>query len=101
MDLTQTDKASYMNIVLETVRRNSRHRTSQWRDTANLSRKKQKVAVGQLVWAKRDYTTSLGKRKLGMKWIGPFKVKEELANGNSYRVENVFDGTVIQITIDK
>ncbi len=70
-------------------------------DRAIIGRKNQRVEVDQLVWVKKDYTTSLGDRKLGVKWVGPYKVKEVLGNGGAYRLENVFDGVRIQRAADK
>ncbi len=63
--------------------------------------KNQRVQVDQMVWVKKDYTTSLGDRKSGVKWVGPYKVKEVLRNGGAYRLENVFDGVRIQRAADK
>ncbi len=43
----------------------------------------------------------MGDRKLGVKWVGPYKVKEVLRNGGAYRPENVFDGVGVQRAADK
>ncbi len=59
------------------------------------------MEVDQLVWVKKDYTTSVGDRKLGMKWVGPNKDKEVLRNGGAYRLKNVFEGTKVQREVDK
>ncbi len=53
------------------------------------------------MWVRKDYTTSLNDRKLGVKWIGPYKVKEGLKQGGAYRLENVFDGVMVQRAADK
>ncbi len=71
------------------------------RDRANLGRKNRRVEEGQLVWVKKDYTFSVNDRKLGVKWIGPYKVKEVLRQGGAYRLENVFDGVMVQREADK
>ncbi len=36
-----------------------------------------------------------------MKWVGPYKLKEVLRNRGAYRLENVFEGTRVQIAADK
>ncbi len=59
------------------------------------------MEVDQLVWVKKDYTTSLGDKKLGVKWVGPYKVKEVFRNGGAYWLENVFDVVRIQRASDK
>ncbi len=53
------------------------------------------------MWVRRDYTTSLNDRKLVVKWIGPPKVKKVLRQGGTYRLENVFDGVMVQWAADK
>ncbi len=53
------------------------------------------------MWVRKDYTTSLNDRKLGIKWIGPYKVKEVLRQGGAYRLENVFDGVMLQRAADE
>ncbi len=50
---------------------------------------------------KKDYTTSVNDRKSGVKWIGPYKVKEVHRQGGAYRIENVFDGVVVQRAADR
>ncbi len=59
------------------------------------------MEVDQFVWVKKDYTTSLGDRKSGVKWVGPYKVKEVILNGGAYRLENVFHEVRIQRAADK
>ncbi len=70
-----------LEVVLEVVRRTNIEQARKWRSIANVGRKNQRVEVDQLVWVKKDYTTSLGDRKLGMRWVGPYKVKEVIRNG--------------------
>ncbi len=36
-----------------------------------------------------------------MKWVGPYKVKEVLRQGGAYKLEDVFEGVVIQRAADK
>ncbi len=43
----------------------------------------------------------MGDRKLGVKWVGPYKVKEVLRDGGADRLENVFEGTRVQRAADK
>ncbi len=83
------------------MRRTYIDQARKWRSRANIGRKNQRVEVDQLVWVKKDYTTSVSDRKLGVKWVGPYKVKEVLRNGGVYRLENVFEGTRVQRAADK
>ncbi len=53
------------------------------------------------MWVRKDYTTSSNDRKLGVKWIGPYKVKELLRQGGAYRLGNVFDEVMVQRVVDK
>ncbi len=62
-------------MALEVVRRTNLEQARKWRERANVGRQNQRVEVDQLVWIKKDYTTSLSERKLGVKWVGPYKVK--------------------------
>ncbi len=36
---------------------------------------------------KKDYTTSLSDKKLGVKWVEPYKVKEVFRDGGAYRLK--------------
>ncbi len=90
-----------LEVVLEVVRRTNIEQARKWRSRANIGRKIQRVEGDQLVWVKKDYTTSLGDSKLGVNWVGPYKVKEVLRNEGAYRLENVFDGVRIQRAADK
>lgn len=89
-----------MYKALEIVRRINQGRATRWRDKANIGRKSQKVAMNQLVWIKRNYTTFQSDKKLGVKWVGQYKVKEDLRKGGVYALENT-DGTVVQKAADK
>ncbi len=101
VELTQLRQDADLEVVLEAVRRTNIDQAMKWRSRANIGRKNQRVEVDQLFLVKKDYTTSLGDRKLGVKWVGPYKVKEVLQNGGAYRLENVFDGVGIQRAADK
>ncbi len=57
--------------------------------------------MNDLVWVKRDYTTSVCDRKLGVKWIGPYKVVKVIRGRGVYVLENTFDGTRVQRAADK
>ncbi len=99
--LPQLRQDADLEVVLEVVRRTNIEQARKWRGTANTGRKNQNVGVDQLVWVKKDYTTSLGDRILGVKWVGSYKVKEVLRDGGAYRLENVFDLVRIQKVADK
>ncbi len=86
VELPQLRQDADLEIVLEVVKRTNIDQARKWRSRANIGR----VEVDQLVCVKRDYTTFVGDRKLGVKWVGPYKVKEVLRNGGAYRLENVF-----------
>ncbi len=100
VELSQLRQDANLEVVLEVVRRTNLDQARKWR-RANIGRKNQRVEVDQLVWVKKDYTTSVGDRKLGVKWVGSYKVKEVLQNGGAYRPENVFEGTRVQRAADK
>ncbi len=101
VELPQVRQDADQEVVLEVVRRTNKEQARKWRSRANIGRKNQRVEVDQLVWVKKDYTTSLRDRKLEVKWVGPYKVKEVLRNGGAYRLENVFDGVRIQRAADE
>ncbi len=100
VELPQLRQDADLEVALEVVKRTNIDQARKWRSRANIGRKNQKV-VDQLVWVKKDYTTSVGDRMLGVKWVGPYKVKEVLRDGGAYRLENVFDGVRIQRAADK
>ncbi len=83
IELPQLRQDADLKVVLEVVRRTNLEQARKWRSRANIGRKNQRVSVDQLVWVKKDYTTSLGDRKLGVKWIGPYKVKKVLRDGGA------------------
>ncbi len=89
LELPQLKQDADLEVVLEVMRRTNIDQARKWRSRANIGRKNQRVEVDQLVWVKKDYTTSVGDRKLEVKWVGPYKVKEVLRNGGAYRLENV------------
>ncbi len=101
VELPQLRQNADLEVVLEVVRRTNIDQARKWRSRANIGRKNQRVEVDQLVWVKEDYTTSVGDGKLGVKVVGPYKVKEVLGNGGAYRLENVFEGTRVQRAADK
>ncbi len=101
VELPQLKQDADLEVVLEVVRRTNIDQARKCRSRANIGRKNQRVEVDQLVWVKKDYTTSLGDRKLGVKWVCPYKVKEVIRNGGAYRLENVFHGVGIQRAADK
>ncbi len=101
VELPQLRQDADLEVVLEVVRRTNIDQARKWRSRVNIGRKNQRVEVDQLVWVEKDYTTSLGARKLGVKWVGPYKVKEVLRNGGAYRLENVFDGVGVHRAADK
>ncbi len=100
-ELPQIGKDSDLEIPLDVVRRTSIEQARKWSDRANLGRKNRRVEEGQLVWVRKDYTTSVNDRKLGIKWLGPYTVKELLRQGGAYRVENAFDRVLVQRAADK
>ncbi len=101
VELPQLRQNADLEVVLEVVRRTSIEQARKWRSRANIGRKNQRVEVDQLVWVKKDYTTLLSDRKLGEKWVDPYKVKEVLRDGGAYQLENVFNGVRIQRAADK
>ncbi len=100
-ELPQLRQGADMEVAMEVVKRTNLNQARKWGNKANIRRKNQRVEVDQLVWVKKDYTTSVGDRKLAVKWVGPYKVKEVLRNGGAYRLKNVFEGTLVQRAADK
>ncbi len=72
VELPQLRQNTDLEVVLEVVKRTNIDQARKWRSRANIGRKNQRVEVDQLVWVKKDYTTSVGDRKLGVKWVGPY-----------------------------
>ncbi len=83
VELPQLRQDADLEVVLKVVTRANIEQARKWRSRANNGRKNQRVKVDQLVWVKKDYTTSLGDRKLGIKWVGLYKVKEVIRNGGA------------------
>ncbi len=98
-ELPQLRPDADREVAMEVVKRTNLDQARKWRNRANIRRKNQRV--DQLVWVKKDYTTSVGDRKLVVKWVGPYKVKEVLRDGGAYRLENVLEGTLVQRAADK
>ncbi len=101
VEVPQMEQDKDLEVALEIVRRTNLEQARKWRRRVNIGRKDQGIEINQLVWVKKDYTTSLSDRKLGVKWIGPYKVKEVLRDGGAYRLESVFDGVTTQRAADK
>ena len=99
--LPQVDDEIDINTALEAVRQASRVNSRKWLARANIGRKDQKVEINDLVWIKRELFGSSAERKLGLKWMGPYKVKEVHLDGVSYIVENVFNGKTLHRAADK
>ncbi len=72
-ELPQIGQDSDLEVALGVVRSTNIEQARKWRDRAKMGKKNRRVE-GQLVWVRKDYTTSLNDRKLGVKWIGPYKV---------------------------
>ena len=72
-----------------------------WLRRANEGRKEQTVEVGDLEWVKKEQFSSSMERKLGIKWIGPYKVTVKEQEGVSYVLENTFTGDTIHRASDK
>ncbi len=93
-ELPQIDRDRDIATALEIVKRTNQERADKWRAKANKGRKDQKVEM-------RDYTTSASDRKLGVKWIGSYRVLEVIRGGGAHVLENTFDGTRVQRAADK
>ena len=99
--LPQVDDEIDIGVALEVVKQTSRDNSRKWLARANLGRKEQTVSVGDLVWVKKEQISSSIERKLGIKWIGPYKVKEVKQGGVSYDLENTFSGDTLHRAADK
>ena len=100
-NLPQVDDEIDMSVALEAVRQTSREKRRKWLARANMDRKDQTVNIDDLVWVKREQVSSTAERKLGLKWIGPYKVTKVALGGVSYELKNVFNGTIINRAADK
>ena len=45
--------------------------------------------------------SSYVEKKLGIKWLGPYKITEVMRDGSAYVLENTFDGKQIQRAAEK
>ncbi len=66
-ELPQFRQDADIEVAMEVVKRTNLDQARKWRNRANIRRKNQRVEVDQLVWVKKDYATSVGDRKLGVK----------------------------------
>ncbi len=82
-ELTQIGQESDLEVALDVVRRTNVEQARKWKDRANIGKGYRRLEEGQQVWVRKDYTTSLNDRKLGVKWIGPYKVKRSPEAGRS------------------
>ncbi len=101
VELPQLEQDTDLEMAIEVVKQTNLQQSRKWRNRAYRGRQNQRVKKDQLVWVQKDYTTSLGDRKLGLKWVGPYKVKEVIREGSAYKLEDVFEGVVIQRAADK
>ena len=99
--LPQIDDETDIEVAHEVIRETNRERANRWRERANQGRKNQTLEVNDLVWVKRESVSSHVEKKLGIKWIGPYKIIEVIRNGGAYTLENTFDGTRIQRAAEK
>ena len=99
--LPQVDDDVDVNFALDVVRQMAPENSRKWLRRANEGRKEQTVNVGDLVWVKREQFSSTMERKLGIKWIGPYKVTEMAQGGVSYVLENAFTGDKIHRASNK
>ncbi len=65
VELPQLRHDADLEVVMEVVKKANLDQARKWRNRANIERKNQRVEVDQLVWMKKDYTTSVGDRKCG------------------------------------
>lgn len=72
-----------------------------YRAVANRKRRKEKVAVGSLVWVKLETTLPGTCTKLNAKWKGPFRVSEVIRDGQVYVVEDPYSGKLVQRAAEK
>ena len=72
-----------------------------YRRAANRKRRTESVEEGSLVWVRNETITPGTSRKLNPRWTGPFKVIEVYRDGAKYKLQNLFDDTVIERTVDK
>ncbi len=95
-ELSTIDQDANWEVALTAVMQTNHAKSRKYRDGAKIGNINQRVEVGQLVWVKRVYVTFQTYEKLGLKWAGPYKVKEVVRGGGAYVVESTFDGTTIR-----
>ena len=99
--LPQMDDEIDINVTLDAVRQTSRENSRKWLARANVGRRDQTVDIDDLVWIRKEQISSSMERKLGIKWIGPYKVKKVLQGGVSYELENTFSDDTFHRAPDK
>ena len=99
--LPQVDDEIDISVALDVVKQTSSENSRKWLARANVGRKDQSVDVGDLVWVKKEQFSSSMEKKLGVKWTGPYKVKEVAQGGVSYVLENTFTGDTIHRASEK
>ena len=99
--LPQVDDETDTSFALDVVRQTSQDNSRKWLRRANVGRREQMVEIGDLVWVRKEQFSSTMERKLGIKWIGPYKVTKVAQGGVSYVLENTFTGDTIHRASDK
>jgi len=66
-----------------------------------VSRKNKPLAVGDLAWVYVEEPIPNTAAKLNRKWKGPFKVINVVDGGRAYKLENVFNGSIVDRAAEK
>ena len=85
----------------EVVQATHREMAKKFVDSANRKRRNETVEQGSLVWVKEETVIPNTSRKLNQKWRGPYRVLEVMRDGAKYKLESLFDQTVIERAAEK
>ena len=95
VQLPQIDDEPDISVAPEAIRETKRERANKWRDKASRGRRNQMFTVNDSsTYApsgdkERNSAFTCGK-KLGIKWLGPYKIIEVIRNGGAHVLENTF-----------
>ena len=79
----------------ELLKKTAERMTKSYLAYANSGRKNETLSVGKQVWVYVEEPLPNTAIKLNQKWQGPYQITHVVDNGRAYRLENVFDGTLI------
>ncbi|XP_047480196.1 uncharacterized protein LOC125032856 [Penaeus chinensis] len=91
------DKLDVKNLLKETLKLT----TQKYLQKTNVGRKNKQLEVGDLAWVYVEEPIPNAAAKLDRKWKGPFKIINVVDRGRAYRLDNVFDGNIVNRAAEK